>query len=307
MAAESLPPDNGLPSPRSAASPLNSSVPFIPISTLAPRTTGSGSPHSSSSSSVTMSTPPPTLGLRGEYNPELRKRDEWARLATTLTALGIMKEASPGPPKTDFSSLWGARDADFSFELIYQNRTLSTFDVLHQIHSIKLNALLLTPSRLNVTTRHETATAIQKFTETNKNSLGVIVYLMDAISSGNEQIDAVQSLGALHHCLSLGFAEPPPVLVVSDASYLLDCIGAYMKSVSRANPIACSCACAYIISAFEVFVSNPGQKVKLQVQAFQKTSRFSEKEYLRFQAFEPGESQYDIMNEHWSFFLIHNV
>lgn len=39
-----------------------------------------------------MSTPPPTLGLRGEYNPELRKRDEWARLATTLTALGIMKE-----------------------------------------------------------------------------------------------------------------------------------------------------------------------------------------------------------------------
>ncbi|KGO58177.1 hypothetical protein PEX2_066870 [Penicillium expansum] len=248
-----------------------------------------------------MSTPPPTLGLRGEYNPELRKRDEWARLATTLTALGTMKEASPGPPKTDFSSLWGARDADFSFELIYQNRTLSTFDVLHQIHSIKLNALLLTPSRLNVTTRHQTATAIQNFTEANKNSLGVIVYLMDAISSGNEQIDAVQSLGALHHCLSLGFAEPPPVLVVSDASYLLDCIGAYMKSVSRANPIACSCACAYIISAFEVFVFNPGQKVKLQVQAFQKTGRFSEKEYLRFQAFEPGESQHDIMNEHWTF------
>ncbi|KOS47697.1 hypothetical protein ACN38_g1307, partial [Penicillium nordicum] len=30
---------------------------------------------------------------------------------------------------------------------------------------------------------------------------------------------------------------PPPVLVVSDASYLLDCIGAYMKSVSRTNPI----------------------------------------------------------------------
>lgn len=36
--------------------------------------------------------PPPTLGLRGEYNPELRKRDEWARLSTTLTALGTMKE-----------------------------------------------------------------------------------------------------------------------------------------------------------------------------------------------------------------------
>ncbi|KAJ5511206.1 hypothetical protein N7453_003309 [Penicillium expansum] len=222
MAAESLPPDNGLPSPRSAASPLNSSVPFIPISTLAPRTTGSGSPHSSSSSSATMSTPPPTLGLRGEYNPELRKRDEWARLATTLTALGTMKEA-----------LWGARDADFSFELIYQNRTLSTFDVLHQIHSIKLNALLLTPSRLNVTTRHQTATAIQKFTEANKNSLGG-----DCVLDGCDIIDAVQSLGALHHCLSLGFAEPPPVLVVSDASYLLDCIGAYMKSVSRANPIS---------------------------------------------------------------------
>ncbi|KAF7520244.1 hypothetical protein PCG10_009298 [Penicillium crustosum] len=186
---------------------------------------------------MTTTTPPPTLGLRGEYNPELRKRDEWPRLSTTLTALGTMKEASPGPSKTDFSSLWAARDADFSFELIYQNRTLSTFDVLHQIHSIKLNALLLTPGRLGVYTRHQTATAIQKFTEANKNSLGVIVYLMDARSSGNEQIEAVQSLGALHHCLSLGFSEPPPVLVVSDASYLLDCIGAYMKSVSRANPI----------------------------------------------------------------------
>lgn len=139
---------------------------------------------------------------------------------------------------TPFQALWAARDADFSFELIYQNRTLSTFDILHQIHSIKLNVLLLTPSRLNVTTRHQTATAIQKFTEANKNSLGVIVYLMDARSSGNEQIEAVQSLGALHHCLSLGFTEPPPVLVVSDASYLLDCIGAYMKSVSRANPIS---------------------------------------------------------------------
>lgn len=36
----------------------------------------------------------PTLGLRGEYNPELRKRDEWARLATTLTALETMKEGT---------------------------------------------------------------------------------------------------------------------------------------------------------------------------------------------------------------------
>ncbi|CAI7657105.1 unnamed protein product [Penicillium discolor] len=238
MGAQCLSSDNP-PSPRSAASPLNSSVPFIPISTLAPRTTGSDSSQSSfmSAAGMTTTTPPPTLGLRGEYNPELRKRDEWARLSTTLTALGTMKEASSGPPKTDFSSLWAARDADFSFELIYQNRTLSTFDVLHQIHSIKLNALMLTPSRLSVTTRHQTATAIQKFTEANKNSLGVIVYLMDAGSSGNEQIEAVQSLGALHHCLSLGFAEPPPVLVVSDASYLLDSIDAYMKSVSRANPI----------------------------------------------------------------------
>ncbi|KAJ5395027.1 uncharacterized protein N7487_009330 [Penicillium crustosum] len=238
MGAQSLSSDNP-PSPRSAASPLNSSVPFIPISTPAPRTTDSESPHSSLMSAIgmTTTTPPPTLGLRGEYNPELRKRDEWPRLSTTLTALGTMKEASPGPSKTDFSSLWAARDADFSFELIYQNRTLSTFDVLHQIHSIKLNALLLTPGRLGVYTRHQTATAIQKFTEANKNSLGVIVYLMDARSSGNEQIEAVQSLGALHHCLSLGFSEPPPVLVVSDASYLLDCIGAYMKSVSRANPI----------------------------------------------------------------------
>ncbi|CAG8909917.1 unnamed protein product [Penicillium egyptiacum] len=238
MSAQS--PENGPPSPRSAASPLNSSVPFIPISTLAPRTTESGNPQSISMSTVAMTTPLPTLGLRGEYNPELRKRNEWARLATTLTALEAMKEASPGPPKTDFSSLWAARDADFSFELVYQNRTLSTFDVLHQIHSIKLNALLLTPNRLNVTTRHHTATAIQKFTEANKNSLGAIVYLMDATSSGNEQIEALQSLGALHHCLSLGFAEPPPVLVVSDASYLLDCIGAYMKSVSRANPVSYS-------------------------------------------------------------------
>ncbi|OQD69162.1 hypothetical protein PENPOL_c002G00943 [Penicillium polonicum] len=239
MGAQSVPSGNGPPSPRSVASPLNSSVPFIPISTLAPQTTDSDSSQSSfmSTAGMTTTTPPPTLGLRGEYNPELRKRDEWARLSTTLTALGTMKEASLGPPKTDFSSLWAARDADFSFELIYQNRTLSTFDILHQIHSIKLNVLLLTPSRLNVTTRHQTATAIQKFTEANKNSLGVIVYLMDARSSGNEQIEAVQSLGALHHCLSLGFTDPPPVLVVSDASYLLDCIGAYMKSVSRANPI----------------------------------------------------------------------
>jgi hypothetical protein len=39
-----------------------------------------------------MSMPPPTLGLRGEYNPELRKREEWARLAATLTALETMKE-----------------------------------------------------------------------------------------------------------------------------------------------------------------------------------------------------------------------
>lgn len=68
--------------------------------------------------------------------------------------------------------------------------------------------------------------------------MGVIVYLMDAGSSGNDQVEAVQSLGALHHCLSLGFSEPPPVLVVSDASYLLDCISAYMKSVSRANSVS---------------------------------------------------------------------
>ncbi|KAJ6127975.1 hypothetical protein N7471_009192 [Penicillium samsonianum] len=237
MSAQSFSSDNRPPSPCSAASPLNSSVPFIPISMLAPRTTDSDTPQPILMSTVAMTTPPPTLGLRGEYNPELRNRNEWARLAATLTALGTMKEASTGPPKKDFSSLWAARDADFSFELVYQNRTLSTFDVLHQIHSIKLNALLLTPSQLNVTTRHHTATAIQKFTEANKSSLGVIVYLMDASSSGNEQIEAVQSLGALHHGLSLGFAEPPPVLVVSDASYLLDCIGAYMKSVSRANPI----------------------------------------------------------------------
>ncbi|QQK47582.1 hypothetical protein Pdw03_5217 [Penicillium digitatum] len=237
MGGDTLPPDNGPSSPRSAMSPLNSSVPYIPTSTLAPQTTESGSPQSIFLSTVAMSTPPPMLGLHGEYNPELCKRDEWARLATTLTTLGSMKEASPGPPKTDFSSLWAARDADFSFELIYQNRTFSTFDVLYQIHSIKLNALLLTPSRLRVTTRHQTATAIQRFAEANKNSLGVIVYLMDAGSSGNEQIEAVQSLGALHHCLSLGFSEPPPVLVVSDASYLLDCISAYMKSISRANPI----------------------------------------------------------------------
>lgn len=152
--------------------------------------------------------------------------------------MGSLDSLGKGPNVNSLQALWAARDADFSFELIYQNRTLSTFDVLHQIHSIKLNALLLTPGRLGVYTRHQTATAIQKFTEANKNSLGVIVYLMDARSSGNEQIEAVQSLGALHHCLSLGFSEPPPVLVVSDASYLLDCIGAYMKSVSRANPVS---------------------------------------------------------------------
>ncbi|KAJ5520940.1 hypothetical protein N7463_001393 [Penicillium fimorum] len=231
-------PDKSPPSPRSAACPLNLSVPFIPISTLAPRTADSAStPTSLFMSTLAMSASPPTLGLRGEYSPELRKRDEWGRLSPTLTALETMKEASPAPPRTDFSSLWATREADFSFELTYQNRTLSTFDVLHQIHTIKLNALLLTPSRLNITRRHETAMGIQKFTEGNKNSLGVIVYLMDARSPGNEQIEAVQSLGALQHCLSLGFSEPPPVLVVSDASYLLDCIGAYMKSASRANPV----------------------------------------------------------------------
>ena len=144
------------------------------------------------------------------------------------------------PPLTLIQALWAARDADFSFELIFQSRTLSKFDVVDQTHSVKLNALLLTPSRLSVTTRHDTATAIQKFAEANKKSLGVIVYLMDVRSSGNEQIEAVQSLGALHHCLSLGFSEPPPVLVVSDASYLLDCVSAYMKGVSRANPVSIS-------------------------------------------------------------------
>ncbi|KAJ5153758.1 uncharacterized protein N7500_009197 [Penicillium coprophilum] len=219
-------PDKLPPSSGSSACPLNSSVPFIPISTLAPRTADSASPPASLfMSTLTMSTPL-TLGLRGEYNSELRKREEWGRLCPSLTALGTMKEA-----------LWGARDADFSFELTYQARTLSTFDVLHQVHSIKLNALLLTPKRFHVTMRHQTAIGIQKFTEANKNSLGVIVYLMDVSSSGNEQIEAVQSLGALHHCLSLGFSEPPPVLVVSDASYLLDCIGTYMKNASRANPV----------------------------------------------------------------------
>ncbi|KAJ5209965.1 hypothetical protein N7491_009776 [Penicillium cf. griseofulvum] len=255
-------PDKPPPSPRSAASPLNSSVPFIPISTLPPRSADSASPPASlSMSTPAMSTPPPALGLRGEYNPELRKRDEWPRLAPTLAALETMKEELtvssslteaaenrfqllvPLTPfqnvqvLTPLQALWAARDADFSFELTYQNRTLSTFDVLNQVHSIKLNALLLTPSGLNITTRHQTAIGIQKFTQANKNSLGVIVYLIDARSSGNEQIDALQSLGALHHCLSLGFSEPPPVLVVSDASYLLDCIGSYMKSVSRANPV----------------------------------------------------------------------
>ncbi|KAJ5371754.1 hypothetical protein N7517_003760 [Penicillium concentricum] len=231
-------PDKSPPSPRSAACPLNSSVPFIPISTLAPRTAGSASPPASLfRSTLTMSTPPPTLGLRGEYSLELRKRDEWGRLSATLTSLGTMKEASPAPPRTDFSSLWASRDADFRFELTYQARTLSSFDVLHQIQSIKLNALLLTPNRFHATMRHQTAMGIQKFTQGNKNSLGVIVYLMDARSSGDEQIEAVQSLGALHHCLSLGFSNPPPVLVVLDASYLLDCVGAYMKSASRANPV----------------------------------------------------------------------
>ncbi|OQE77508.1 hypothetical protein PENNAL_c0060G02325 [Penicillium nalgiovense] len=239
-------PDNMHPSPRSAASPLNSSVPFVPVSALAPQTTDSDIPQSAFTSTAAMPTPSPTLGLRGEYNPELRKREEWPRLAATLTALDTMKEGILWVPLnpsqnvrtlTLILALWAARDADFSFELIYQNRTLSTFDVLHQVHSIKLNALLLSPRRLNVPKRHQTATAIQKFTEANKSSLGVIVYLMDAGSSGNDQIDAVQSLGALHHCLSLGFSDPPPVLVVSDASYLLDCIGAYMKSVSRANSV----------------------------------------------------------------------
>ncbi|KAJ5817253.1 hypothetical protein N7447_009486 [Penicillium robsamsonii] len=236
------PSDKSSLSSRSAARPLNSSVPFIPISTLTPRTADSVSPPTSLfTSTLAMSTSSQTLGLRGEYSPELRKRDGWDRLSPTLTALGTMKEGilrRRRRKQTSVVTLWAARGADFSFELTYQNRTLSTFDVLHQIHTIKLNALLLTPSRLNITTRHETAMGIQKFTEGNKNSLGVIVYLMDARSSGNEQIEAVQSLGALQHCLSLGFSEPPPVLVVSDASYLLDCIGAYMKSASRANPVS---------------------------------------------------------------------
>jgi hypothetical protein len=91
MSAQS-PPDNLPPSPRSAASPLNSTVPFIPVSAPPPQTTDSEIQQSSFISTVAMSMPPPTLGLRGEYNPELRKREEWARLAATLTALETMKE-----------------------------------------------------------------------------------------------------------------------------------------------------------------------------------------------------------------------
>ncbi|KAJ6184076.1 hypothetical protein N7519_005377 [Penicillium mononematosum] len=63
--------------------------------------------------------------------------------------------------------------------------------VLHQTHSVKLNALLLSPSRLKVPTRHQTVTVIQKFTEVNKSSLEVIVYLIDAGSLGNDQVEVV--------------------------------------------------------------------------------------------------------------------
>ncbi|KAJ5781191.1 hypothetical protein N7457_006351 [Penicillium paradoxum] len=168
---------------------------------------------------------PPLLGLRVEYNPELRKRDEWARLAPTLTTLGSFK----GAP-------WDAWNADFSIELVYERQMLQAFDTHNHTHLLKRNALLLTPTRLDVHNRHQTAVTIRKFTEANRSSLGVIIYLMDTAVLGNEQINAVQSLGALHHYLSMGFAEPPQVLVVSDPSYLLDCISAYMKGISRANP-----------------------------------------------------------------------
>jgi hypothetical protein len=115
---------------------------------------------------------------------------------------------------------------------------MQSFEAHNQTYSLKLNALLLTPAQLDVKTRRQTAVGIQRFTETHKTCLGIIVYLMDGGASGNEQMQAVQSLGELHHCLSLGYAEPPPILVVSDASYLLDCIGAYMRGVSRANPVS---------------------------------------------------------------------
>lgn len=108
---------------------------------------------------------------------------------------------------------------------------MQTFDAKRQTQEIQLSALLLTPMRFLVANRRQTGIVIQQFAEANKTSIGIIVYLMDMRSSGEQLVEAVQSLGALHHCLALGIAEAPPVLVVPDASYLLDCIEGYMRSL----------------------------------------------------------------------------
>lgn len=141
-----------------------------------------------------------------------------------VTALGTMTEGAPHASKRDFY-----------FELTYQSTSTQSFAGFGPVKVIKLSALLLTPGSFQVANRRQTAATIQKFAETNKTSMEVILYLMDSRGSGQQQIEAVQSLGALHHCLSLGYTDAPPVLVVSDAAYLTDCIESYMKSLFRAK------------------------------------------------------------------------
>lgn len=91
MSTQSLPSDQSSTTPRSIGSPLDSSVPFVPISTIFPHPMDRAPPMPLFMPATTMSTTSPILGLRGEYNPELRNWGEWPRLAPTLDALGFSK------------------------------------------------------------------------------------------------------------------------------------------------------------------------------------------------------------------------
>lgn len=121
MSTRSLPSDQSPPTPRSIGSPMDSSIPFVPISNIVPHLMGRASPTPLFMPTATMSASSPMLGLRGEYNPELRNWNEWPRLAPTLDALGFSKGGIYGtskllkcseltlslatlgaPPKTDF-------------------------------------------------------------------------------------------------------------------------------------------------------------------------------------------------------------
>lgn len=218
--------------PASLPLPPSPSLPLLPVLLHSPPFR-----HSLQTSTLTSSFPspsslpplppspimaPPVSGLRGTYNTNLRSRDEWGRIGPMITALGTMTETFPR-----------TSGRDFSFELTCHFPPVQTFDASRLVRTVNVNALLLSPAHFQVKHRRDTGTTIQQFAESNKRSASVILYLMDSSSSGAQQIEATQALGALHHCLSLGIADPPPVLVISDASYLLDCVEGFMRSLSR--------------------------------------------------------------------------